>query len=121
MGYENIRVVCFMTYLRAGSKLFHSLLDRHPQILCFPRTLRFNNFWQKTAKQSNDIEYIVDFFINANPRFFSGLSWYAFNKYDRADQLGPSMNETFNVDVGAFRKRAVEELRGKSLAEKMFF
>lgn len=118
---DKFRVLSLMTTTRGGSKFFHSLLDWHPQIICFPRTLQFNRFWQGVAYKSAALEYLVDSFIAMNPRFFSGESWYRFNKYDRADQLGPMMNESFSVDVDIFREKAINELKNKDLNRYSLF
>lgn len=105
------KVICLVTYLRAGSKLFHSLLDWHPQIISFPRILQFNGYWNKVEGSLKDPEHIVDTFIEMHPRFFSGTEWYRFNKFDRADQLGPEKNETFSVDIDRFRALALEAVK----------
>lgn len=118
---NDVKVVCLMTFLRAGSKLFHSLLDGHPQVLLFSRTLQFNYFWQRINNKKDDSEYVIDIFIKNHPRFFSGESWYRFNKFDRADQLGANGNETFNIDTSLFKKFALEELSGKHLTRRRVF
>lgn len=118
---DDVKVVCLMTFLRAGSKLFHSLLDGHPQVLLFSRTLQFNRFWQGIGSKKDDPEYVVDIFIKKYPRFFSGESWYRFNKFDRADQLGAKGNETFNIDTYLFKKLALKELDNKHLTRRQYF
>lgn len=118
---NNVKVLSIMTTMRSGSKLFHSLLDRHPQIVCFPRTLQFDNFWRSVAHKNNDLEYMVDSFIEKHPRFFSGECWHRFNKYDRADQLGPERNETFFVDAGIFKRNALAKLKDKQVDRRTLF
>lgn len=104
---EKPKILCEVGTSRSGSKFFHSLLDGHPQVMCFPRTLQFNSFWESLKKQG-DIQYIVDAFVEKYKRFFSGEFW---DKSDRVDQLGPDRNETFNVDIIAFRKNVLTELK----------
>lgn len=115
------KVICMMTYLRAGSKLFYSFVDWHPQIISFPRTMRFNKYWKEVSARTADPEFLVDTFINMYPRFFSGKEWYRFNKYDRADQLGSGMDETFTVDKALFRKYALEALGGSPADRRELF
>lgn len=114
------KVLCLMTCGRAGSKFFHSLLDNHPQIMCFPRTMRFNNFWASAHRKDN-AEYLVDLFIARHPRFFTGKIWARYAKYDKADQLGVKKNETFLIDINAFRQNALTELNNKNLSRTTLF
>jgi len=106
----SLRIVCLLTSGRAGSKLFHSFLDWHPQVMGFPRNLSFDEFWRSYAPIHGDPAALIDAFIRCHPRFFSGEAWYRFNRYDRADQLGPGKNETFSVDTERFRRLALAEL-----------
>ncbi|MFH1791699.1 MAG: sulfotransferase, partial [Candidatus Omnitrophota bacterium] len=106
-----MKVLCLLTYGRGGSKLFHSLLDWHPDIMCFPRTLQFNGFWKGIEAGKSDPEFVVDAFIKREPRFFSGKAWRrADNKYDKADELGPGRDETFSVDTEKFKNMAIREI-----------
>lgn len=118
----NCKVFCVLTYGRAGSKLFQSLLDWHPQIMSFPRTLQFQQFWKKVSHKKDNPGFLVDTFIKEHPRFFSGKTWTKHDiKYDKADQLGPNMNETFYVDTESFRKNALEELKDKEITRARLF
>ena len=92
-----------MTSVRGGSKLLHYLLDSHPQVICFPRTLKFNDFWDLIKSNNNSVESIADNFIKQYPRFFSGKIWGDYNVLDKADKLGINHNETFSVDEDLFR------------------
>lgn len=120
---DRVRVLCLMAYHRPGSKLFHSLLDWHPQIMCFPRTLHFNKFWNTVKANKDDTEYVVNAFIKMplHYRFFSGKEWHRVNKFDRANQLGPDRNDTFSVDVDLFRRYAVAELSGREVTRARTF
>lgn len=115
------KVLCLLTQGRSGSKLFHSLLDSHPQILMFPRSLHFSRFWKKVEDRKRENEYIVDLFVKDHPRFFSGIEWKRINKFDRADNLGPDMNETFFVDKNNFKKHAISMMSGKRIERRDFF
>ena len=55
---------------RCGSKLMHSLLDSHENILSFPRTLNFKKFWKKYQHFQDDPQMLVKNFIKTNQRFF---------------------------------------------------
>ena len=96
-------VVCLLTSVRGGSKLLHSLMDSHPQVICFPRTFHFNDFWNLFKSYNNSIESIADNFIKEYPRFFSGKIWGEYNVLDKADKLGEGNDETFSVDEDLFR------------------
>jgi len=102
------KVVCLMTSVRGGSKLLHSLMDSHPQVFCFPRTLQFNDFWNLIKSNNNSIQSIADNFIKEYPRFFSGKIWGDYNVLDKADKLGENHNETFSVDEDLFRFKFIE-------------
>ncbi|MFH1791844.1 MAG: sulfotransferase [Candidatus Omnitrophota bacterium] len=111
------KILCLITLSRSGSNLFHSLLDGHPQVLSFPRYLQFNGFWEG-LKDKSDAAFCVDSFIAAHPKIFSGLAWI---EYDRADRLGPGMDETFSVDEELFRREALKILGGGRLSRKGLF
>lgn len=106
---------------RAGSKLFHSLLDGHPQIICFPRSFQFNSFWKAMSGKQNDLNFLLDSFIDKYYRFFSGKLWYRTNHYDRADRLGPNMNETFSIDIDRFKKYVIDLLKNTEVNRNIFF
>ena len=100
---EISKVLCLMTSVRGGSKLFHYLLDSHPQIICFPRTLKFEEFWYLIEGKNKSINSIADIFIDQYPRFFDGKIWSKYNILDKADKLGEGFNETFKVDKNKFK------------------
>jgi len=118
---NNFKVLCLMTVCRAGSKLFHSLLDNHPQVICFPRTLQFENFWRGVAHRKDEPEYIVDRFIELDPRFFDGRAWVIINKFDKADELGENRDETFQVDKAVYRRIALERIRKHEITRPHLF
>ena len=101
-------VTCLITSVRGGSKLFHYLLDSHPQIVCFPRTLQFDAFWDLIKDNNKSFETLADIFIEQYPRFFSGEIWKDYNPLDRADLLGEQSDETFLVDKILFKNYLIE-------------
>ncbi|MBU0573952.1 MAG: hypothetical protein KKH83_05705 [Candidatus Margulisbacteria bacterium] len=109
-----------MTFGRAGSKFFHSLVDWHPQVMNFPRTFNYDDFWGKLPPEAN-IDQIADLFTDRYPRFFSCKEWYKFNKYDRSENLGSNMDETFSIDSSLFKKNLKELLSGKQIFRKVLF
>lgn len=118
---ENLKVLCLMTVARSGSKFFHSLVDGHPQVICFPRKLKFCSFWQRVSNKKDNPVAIVDAFIERYPHYFSGACWYKINKYERANQLGPKMNETFSLDIDVFRQKTMSLLKDKEISRATMF
>tara|TARA_R110002072_G_scaffold1989_2_gene16428 strand:- start:148397 stop:149569 length:1173 start_codon:yes stop_codon:yes gene_type:complete len=97
---HGVEVICLLTSVRGGSKLFHSLVESHSQIVCFPRTFRFLEFKRK-IKSCKSLD-IARLFVSSYPRFFDGKRWKDFNILDRADELGENRNESFEVDTEKF-------------------
>ena len=97
-----------MTSVRGGSKLFHSLLDFHPQIVSFPRTFQFNRFWREINLSKYNIEEIADLFCENYPRFFDGKKWSDINPLDKAENLGEGFNETFTVSKKEFKNQLLK-------------
>lgn len=80
---------------RSGSYLIHGLLDGHPQILCFPDSLKYI-----FPKIISDIHTELEKFISSNP--------YCFRSRDRSKAdtclLGKNKDEHYEVDKILFRK-----------------
>lgn len=112
------KVFCLITCSRSGSNLFHSLLDGHPDVLCFPRPVQFNEFWQGAKGRKEDKDYLVNSFIDKHTILFSGKAWI---KYDRGAELGPKKDETFYVDADLFCKNALAELKDKKVSRAVLF
>jgi len=100
---KSVNVICLVTSARGGSKLFHSLLDNHPDIICFPRTFHMTRFLRLINYQLTDSEMISEKFVGNYPRFFDGKIWSKFNKLDKADKLGENSDESFLVDKDLFK------------------
>ena len=88
---KEVNILCLMTVARSGSKFFHSLVDGHPQVICFPRKFHLCSFWHRVSSEKDNPVAIIEVFIDMYSHFFSGTCWYRVNKYERADQLGPEM------------------------------
>jgi hypothetical protein len=100
----NSKIICLATSSRGGSKLFHSLLENHPDIICFPRTFRMTVFLKSINYELDNCGIIAEKFIESYPRFFNGKIWSKFNSLDKADKLGVDSNESFYVDEDEFLK-----------------
>ena len=61
---SSLNVLCLVTVARSGSKFFHSLLDHHPNVICFPRKLQFSAFWNSVSSRKDDLASIVDTFFD---------------------------------------------------------
>lgn len=118
---HDIKIICLLTMLRGGSKLLHSLFDNHSQIICFPRTFQYSIFWKKIKNYSTDYQKIANEFVADYPRFFSGMEWYRYNRYDKADRLGESQNETFTIDTDFFKKSFCDLMVNSSSDRKNIF
>ena len=100
---NNYNIICLVTSARGGSKLFHSLLDGHEDIVCLPRTFRMTSFLKDINHDLLDSDIIADIFIEKYPRFFNGNIWSKFNSLDKADQLGDMHDESFIVRSDIFK------------------
>tara|TARA_Y100000589_G_scaffold93654_1_gene88538 strand:+ start:132 stop:1250 length:1119 start_codon:yes stop_codon:yes gene_type:complete len=92
-----------MTSVRGGSKLLHYLLENHPNIVSFPRTFQFDDFWNN-LETKNSREYIIEKFVTDFPRFFDGNIWKNYNILDKADELGVNRNESFKLNIDLFKE-----------------
>ena len=98
----NPKIINLTTSARGGSKLFHSLIENHPDIICFPRTFRMTIFLKSINYELENCEVILEKFTESYPRFFNGKIWKKFNSLDKADKLGINSNESFYVDKDEF-------------------
>ena len=58
----NSKIIYLTTSARGGSKLFHSLLENHPDIICFPRTFRMSIFLKSLNYELDNCELILEKF-----------------------------------------------------------
>jgi len=96
------KIIYLLTSARGGSKLFHSLLENHPDVICFPRTFRMTIFLKLINYELENCEVISEKFIEKYPRFFNGKIWSQFNNLDKADRLGANNDESFYVNTDDF-------------------
>ena len=82
---------------RAGSDLFHSLLDEHSQILQFPGILKINNNFLDLLNLKNYNEIPIRF-IELYPHFFNSK----LNKSERHDSLGKNRKKFYKIDTKMF-------------------
>ena len=88
-----MKVLLLVAGARAGSDLFHSLLDEHSQILQFPGRLEINRNFLDLINLKNYHEIPVRF-IKLYPFFFNSK----LNKIERHDSLGKNTKKFFKVD-----------------------
>ena len=79
---------------RAGSDLFHSLLDEHSQILQFPGMLEINRNFLDLINLKNYHEIPVRF-IKLYPLFFNSKH----NKIERHDGLGKNRKKFYKKNI----------------------
>ena len=84
---------------RAGSDLFHSLLDEHSQILQFPGILEINNNFLDLLNLKNYHEISAKFIKHYSHFFNSKL-----NKVERHDSLGKNQKKFYKVNTKVFSK-----------------
>lgn len=114
----NLPWYVLVTTGRAGSDLFQSLLDSHPEAFVFNGKLQFHDFWKKShckrAVSGPDPEDVADEFI--------GNFIYKFkSKYrviEKKDRLGPNQDRCISVDTGAFRQHLVHFLTLRTLTTR---
>ena len=118
---RSLDILCLLTVTRAGSKFFHSLLDDHPNVVCFPRKFNFYSFWRTVSRQNSNLPDIIDTFLHRYDHFFAGNRWSKFTRYERTTELGASRNETFWVDENLFRERVSSLLEKTSITSRSLF
>ena len=118
---SSLKVLCLLTVTRAGSKFIHSLLDDHPNIVCFPRKFNFGLFWLTISSYKDDLARVVDTFLQSYDHFFSGRHWQKFTHVERAAELGPNKDQTFEVDPILFREILYRNLENADITRRSLF
>jgi len=118
---STVNILCLVTVARSGSKFFHSLVDHHPNVVCFPRKLQFNAFWNSVSARKDNLASIIDTFIDRYDHFFSGECWHKFTRLERTTELGPERNETFFVDADLFRTNVFQILENVEIDRTTLF
>jgi len=98
---------------RAGSDLFHSLLDEHSQILQFPGKLRIDRNFLDLINLKNYHEIPVRF-IKLYPLFFNSKH----NKIERHDGLGKNRKKFYRVNTNVFIKNFLSLVRKRKILRK---
>ena len=98
---------------RAGSDLFHSLLDEHSQILQFPGMLEINRNFLDLINLKNYHEIPVRF-IKLYPLFFNSK----LNKLERHDSLGKNRKKFYKVNTNVFIKNFLKLVRKRKILRK---
>ena len=98
---------------RAGSDLFHSLLDEHSQILQFPGKLRIDRNFLDLINLKNYHEIPVRF-IKLYPLFFNSK----LNKLERHDSLGKNRKKFYKVNTNVFIKNFLKLVRKRKILRK---
>ena len=96
------KILYLSTSARGGSKLFHSLLENHPEIVCLPRTFRMTIFLELINHQLENCDYISKTFINFYPRFFNGVIWSKFNSLDKSLKVLLILSQNNNGSICCF-------------------
>ena len=94
-----MKVLLLVAGGRAGSGLFHSLLDEHTQILQFPGVLEINKNFLDLINLKNYHEIPMGF-INLYPHFFNSK----LDKIERHDRLGSNKRKFYKINTNTFIK-----------------
>ena len=107
---------------RAGSDLFHSLLDEHSQILQFPGKLRIDRNFLDLINLKNYHEIPVRFiklyplFFNSKPHSDKSKSTFTpsiLEKVERHNSLGKNRKKFYKVNTNVFIKNFLKLARKK--------
>jgi hypothetical protein len=117
----SLKKVLLVTTGRTGSDFFQSLTDGHSQIIQFTGIWKFHDLWDN-AKCKSSLDDLIDEFIWYHSIVFHLEKFKSqYNKLERWDQLGPSKDESFYVDITLFKKHLLAILKLKGLNCATFF
>ena len=108
-----MKLLALITGGRNGSDLFLSLLDGHSQIMQFPGTFLFDDFYEQIKNEKNS-NIIAQSFIRFEPFFFNSSKHYV----EKHNMLGENKNEYFKVDKDLFIKnftKIFDNLKGNKM------
>ena len=108
-----MKVLLLVAGGRAGSDLFHSLLDGHTQILQFPGILEINRNFLDLINLK-DYNEIAMRFIKLYPHFFNSK----LNKRERHDSLGKNRKKFYKVNTNVFIKNFLRLVRKRKILRK---
>ena len=108
-----MKVVLLVAGVRAGSDLFHSLLDEHSQILQFPGHLKVTRGFIDMINRKNYHEIPVRF-TKLFPHFFNSK----LDKLERHDSLGKNRKKFYKVNTNVFIKNFLRLVRKRKISRK---
>jgi hypothetical protein len=119
---KNLKKVLLVATGRTGSDFFQSLLDSHPQILQLPGAWFFQQWWQ-VARCRNNVSDLVEEFIWQTSPSYNHISKFisCYNTIERWGKLGDKKNESFKVNIDAFRKHMLNIFSERELNRQNFF
>jgi len=108
-----MKVLLLVAGVRAGSDLFHSLLDEHSQILQFPGRLKITRDFLDLTNLKNYHEIPVRF-IKLYPHFFNSK----LNKLERHDSLGKNRKKFYKVNTNVFIKNFLKLVQKRKISRR---
>ena len=119
---KNLKKILLVATGRTGTDFFQSLLDSHPQILQFPGVWFFHEWW-RVARCRNNVSDLVNEFIWQTSPAFNHLTKFisGYNTVERWDKLGDKKNESFIVNIDAFRNHMLNIFSERELNSQNFF
>lgn len=99
-----MKVIIISPSGRTGSFLIHSLLDSHPEIICFPGAIKYYLLPEKITNPYNEV---VEFISNNH-----GLFDYKNRSAASNSLLGKNRDEHILIDKLLFKKIILKELKG---------
>ena len=108
-----MKVLFLVAGVRAGSDLFHSLLDEHSQILQFPGKLKITRDFLDMINLKNYHEIPVRF-IKLYPLFFNSK----LDKIERHNSLGKNRKKFYKVNTNVFIKNFLKLVRKRKILRK---
>ncbi len=108
-----MKVLLLAAGVRAGSDLFHSLLDEHSQILQFPTKLKINRNFLDFINLKNYHEIPVRF-IKLYPHFFNSK----LEKVERQNSLGKNRKSFYKVNTNVFIENFLRLVRKRKILRK---
>jgi len=88
-----MKIITLIAGGRAGTDLFQSLLDLHPEISQFPGAFYFDEFIKKIEDEKN-LAVIAKSLVENYKHFFDSRN----NFWERHNMLGKNKNEFYLVD-----------------------
>ena len=119
---KNLKKVLLVATGRTGTDFFQSLLDSHPQILQFPGVWTYHQWWQVARCRNNVSDLVNEFIWQASPAY-NHISKFisCYDTMERWDKLGDKKNESFKVNIDAFRNHMLNIFSERELNRQNFF